>query len=154
MSLSVLLYNGKTGGGDEKRFAIKADSFSVNYVKTPVQIPLPNGVSPQIMDFGFLRPSITITGLVDTDDPSETVTGPDKSGTSYSVPTKEELEDFVTGEVYDISASPLEIMIADGSTVIASYDIAIQQARFDLAPGTEDRHSFSIVCVAKKRSDS
>ena len=79
MALSVLLYNGKTGGSDERRFAIKADSFSVNYVKTPVQIPLPNGVSPQIMDFGFLRPSITITGLVDTDDPSETVTGPDKS---------------------------------------------------------------------------
>ena len=154
MALSILIYNGKTGGSDEIRYALKADSFSVSYTKTPVQIPLPSGADPQITDFGFLRPSITITGLVDTDDPSETVTGPDKSGTSYSVPTKEQLEDFVTGQVYDTSSSPLEIMIADGSTVKASYDVAVQQARFDVAPATEDRFSFSMVFVSKKRSDS
>ena len=156
MALAVCLYDGLTSS--EKRFALKADSFSVNYVKTPVQIPLPNGVSPQIMDFGFLRPSITITGLVDTTAPgsAENVTGPTRNSSQvYTVPSKEELEDFVTTKFYDPSDSKVEIMVSDGSsTPVAAYEGAISQARFDVAPATEDRFSFTMVFVTKKRKDS
>ena len=72
MALAVCLYDGTTDGS-EKRFALKADSFSINYVKTPVQIPIANGGSPELIDIGTIRPSITVTGIIDTSDPSETV---------------------------------------------------------------------------------
>jgi len=155
MALAVCLYDGTTDGS-EKRFALKADSFSINYVKTPVQIPIANGGSPELIDIGTIRPSITVTGIVDTSDPSETVSGPTRnSSTSYVVPTKEQLEDFVTTEFFNESSSKVEVMISDGTgTAVAAYEAAISQARFDLAPATEDRFSFTMVFVTKFRSDS
>ena len=153
MALAVCLYDGLTSS--EKRYALKADSFSVNYVKTPIQIPFPGGADPEIIDLGQIRPTITVSGLVDTSNPSETVSGPTRnSSTSYTVPTKEELEDFVTSKFYDPTGVPIEIIISDGSTdAVGSYPVAISQARFDLAPATEDRFSFTLVFVAKKRID-
>jgi len=153
MALAVCLYDGTTDGS-EKRFALKADSFSINYVKTPVQIPIANGGSPELIDIGTIRPSITVTGIVDTSDPSETVSGPTRnSSTSYVVPTKEQLEDFVTTEFFNESSSKVEVMISDGTgTAVAAYEAAISQARFDLAPATEDRFNFTMVFVTKFRS--
>jgi len=154
MALAVCLYDGTTDGS-EKRFALKADSFSINYVKTPVQIPIANGGSPELIDIGTIRPSITVTGIVDTSDPSETVSGPTRnSSTSYVVPTKEQLEDFVTTEFFNESSSKVEVMISDGTgTAVAAYEAAISQARFDLAPATEDRFNFTLVFVSKFRVD-
>ena len=156
MALSILIYNGKTGGSDEIRYALKADSFSINYVKTPIQIPIANGGSPELIDIGTIRPSITITGLVDVDAPSETVSGPTRnSSTTYVVPTKEQLEDFVTSDFFNEATSKSEIMISDGTgTAVAAYEAAISQARFDLAPATEDRFTFTMVFITKFRSDS
>ena len=153
MALSICLYDG-TSDGSEKRFALKADSFSINYVKTPIQIPIANGGSPELIDIGTIRPSITITGLVDVDDPSETVSGPTRnSSTTYVVPTKEQLEDFVTSDFFNEATSKSEIMISDGTgTAVAAYEAAISQARFDLAPATEDRFTFTMVFITKFRS--
>jgi len=156
MALAVCLYDGLTSS--EKRYALKADSFSVNYVKTPVQIPLPGGGNPKLLDFGQLRPTITVTGIVDTTAPGsgENVSGPTRnSSTVYTVPSKEELEDFVTAKFYDENNAKVEIMITDGTgTAVAAYEAAISQARFDLAPATEDRFAFTLVFVARKRTDS
>jgi len=156
MALAVCLYDGLTSS--EKRYALKADSFSVNYVKTPVQIPLPGGGNPKLLDFGQLRPTITVTGIVDTTAPGsvENVAGPTRnSSTVYTVPSKEELEDFVTAKFYDENNAKVEIMITDGTgTAVAAYEAAISQARFDLAPATEDRFAFTLVFVARKRADS
>ena len=148
MALAICLYDGLSSG--EKRFALKADSFSVNYVKTPIQIPIAGGGNPKLIDIGQIRPTITITGLVDVTDPSETVSGPTRnSSASYTVPTKEELEDFVTSKFYN------EFMVSDGSgTAVAAYDAAISQARFDVAPATEDRFTFTLVFVSRFRKDS
>ena len=153
MALSICLYDG-TSDGSEKRFVLKADSFSINYVKTPIQIPIANGGSPELIDIGTIRPSITITGLVDVDDPSETVSGPTRnSSTTYVVPTKEQLEDFVTSDFFNEATSKSEIMISDGTgTAVAAYEAAISQARFDLAPATEDRFTFTMVFITKFRS--
>ena len=154
MALAVCLYDGLTSS--EKRFALKADSFSINFVKTPIQIPIANGGNPELIDIGTIRPSITITGLVDVDDPSETVSGPTRnSSTTYTVPTKEELEDFVTGKFYNEATAKVEVMVSDGSgTAVAAYDAAITQARFDLAPATEDRFTFTLVFVSRFRKDT
>ena len=156
MALAICLYDGLTSS--EKRFALKADSFSVNYVKTPVQIPLPGGGNPKLLDFGQIRPTITVTGIVDTTAPGsgENVSGPTRnSSTVYTVPSKEELEDFVTAKFYDENNAKVEIMITDGTgTAVAAYEAAISQGRFDIAPATEDRFSFTLVFVARKRTDS
>ena len=92
----------------------------------------------------------------DVTDPSETVSGPTRnSSASYTVPTKEELEDFVTSKFYNESNAKVEIMVSDGSgTAVAAYDAAISQARFDVAPATEDRFTFTLVFVSRFRKDS
>ena len=62
--LSILIRNG-THSGAGLRFALKADSFSISYTKTPIQVPIPEQ-SPEIIDLGIFRPSISINGVVDT----------------------------------------------------------------------------------------
>ena len=153
MALAICLYD-----GGSVRYALKADSFSINYVKTPVQIPLPGGGNPKILDFGQIRPTVTISGLVDPTAPgsSENVSGPTRnSSTVYTVPSKKNLEDFVTSKFYDENSAKVELLLSDGTaTPVSAYEVAIQQCRFDLAPATEDRFSFTLVCVGRKRADS
>ncbi len=170
MALSICLYDGTTDGS-EKRFALKADSFGVAITKTPIQIPFPQN-SPELIELGMFRPNITISGTVDRDqaDTPEFVTGPTKGfnnggGTAianldpyhnkYYVPTQKQLESFVTGSVYDDGITPLQLIVqTEAGTTYATYDVAVAQARFDLAPGTEDRFQFSLSLVAKDRQES
>lgn len=151
MALAVLLYD-----GGSIRYALKADSFSINYIKSPIQIPIPGGGNPQLIDIGQLRPTITVSGLVDTTAPGsvENVSGPTRNAsTTYTVPTKALLETFVISKFYDANAAKIEILISDGTaTAVAAYEAAIQQCRFDLAPATEDRFSFSMVLLCRKNS--
>ena len=106
------------------------------------------------VDFAETEDQIMIRDMVR--DFAETVAGPTRnSSTSYTVPTKEELEDFVTSKFYNEASSKVEIMVSDGSgTAVAAYDAAINQARFDLAPATEDRFSFTLVFVSRFRKDT
>ena len=46
------------------RYALKADSVTINLQKTPIQIPIPQN-TPQLVDFGIFRPSITVSAIVD-----------------------------------------------------------------------------------------
>jgi len=148
-----------------RRYALKADSFGVSIQKTPIQIPFPQN-SPEIIELGMFRPSITVTGTVDRDQATtpQVVTGPAKGNssdgnkTNYFVPTQKQLESFATDVIYDDSDTPIQLVVQslgeDDGTVYATYEVAISQARFDLAPGTEDRFQFSLSFVAKDRQET
>ena len=154
-----------------RRYALKADSFGVSITKTPIQIPFPQN-SPELIELGMFRPNITVSGTVDRDqaDTPEFVTGPTKGfnnggGTAianldpyhnkYYVPTQKQLESFVTDSVYDDGSTPLQLIVqTEAGTTYATYEVAVSQCRFDLAPGTEDRYSFSLSFVAKDRQES
>ena len=172
-TLSVLLRDGEHDNTNSKqattRFALKCDTFAVNIGKTPIQIPIP-GSSPEIIDLGIFRPSVTISGIVDTVQPDnfEITVG----GQTYTIPFKNQLENAV----YDFAASDvalLEIEVGDTtfpangdngytSSLIDSaashtgggiYRVAIQSARFGLNAAREDRYDFSIQFVAQARQD-
>ena len=171
--LSVLLRNG-THSGASIRFALKADTVSISYSKTPIQIPVPQR-SPEIIDLGSFRPSISVNGTVDTVQPSPnslTI-----NGQTYYIPFKNWLEN----QVYDLrfsDSSPIEIEIGDttypqtdsstkgyASNVINSpaslsswtgggvYRVSIQQCRFGLNAAREDRYDFSLQFVGEARQD-
>ena len=61
--LAVLLRDG-TNAGATTRLALKAEQVSISVTKTPIQIPIARS-TPEILDLGITRPSITISGLVD-----------------------------------------------------------------------------------------
>ena len=175
--LSVLFRKGVHASADI-RFALKCDSFSINYSKTPIQIPIPQR-SPEIIDLGSFRPSISISGTVDTVQP--TPASITVNGQVYYLPFKNWLEN----QIYDLLASdsnPLELEIGDTSypqesdadsspepygsnvintdaTALASwtgggvYRVAVQQCRFSQNPGQEDRWEFNIQFVAEARQD-
>ena len=209
MQLAVLLRNCKHAFGATnstadatsttyERYALKCDQFSVQLAKTPIQIPVPQQ-SPEIIDLGIFRPSISIGGIVDNlgQDTSNTTTGfqnmeyidvtrryfPDNSNYAeksnrYYIPYKNALEEvaykWITSE-----GSPLEQEIGDAnytrynrsaepnsadpvSTTISGtnnetgggvYIVAIQQARFQVDPATEDRWTFQMQFVAESRKD-
>ena len=75
MELAVLLRNcphdgnatGSTIEGSKKRlrYALKCDTFTVQFSKSPMQLAM-LGQSPELIDLNIFRPSITITGIVDT----------------------------------------------------------------------------------------
>ena len=170
--LSVLIRNGVHASAS-LRFALKADSFAINYTKTPIQVPHPE-VTPDIIDLGMFRPSITINGVVDTVQP--TPSSLTIGGQTYYIPFKNWLENVVYDWIFsDVATGQLEIEVgdttfptdassnaynSDGDLLLpaswtggAVYRVAIQQARFQLNPAREDRYDFSLSLVAGARQD-
>ena len=175
--LSVLFRKGVHASAD-LRFALKCDAFSISYSKTPIVIPIPQR-SPEMIDLGAFRPSISLGGTVDTVQP--TPASITVNGQVYYLPFKNWLEN----QIYDLLASdsnPLELEIGDtsypqesdadsspepyGSNVINTdatalaiwtgggvYRVAVQQCRFSQNPGQEDRWEFNIQFVAEARQD-
>ena len=50
---------------DKFGYALKCDNVAISYAKTPIQVPIPLQ-SPQLIDIGVYRPSVSISGVVDT----------------------------------------------------------------------------------------
>ena len=158
-------------------YALKCDNISISYAKTPIQIPIPQQ-SPQLIDIGVYRPSISLSGVVDTnggnltefasgfedmDSFNYTRTagyGSHASARKYYIPYKNKLEDFVTDYVYS-EETPLEIEWGDAAvptgnnhTGGAVYEVALQQCRLQVDATKEDRYQLSMQFVVTSRKDS
>jgi len=178
--VAVLLRDG-THSAASIKYGLKADSFAISVVKTPIQIPIPRH-SPELIDIGIFRPSITISGLVDniggnTSNTTANVQGMSsfvysRNGISstYYIPYKNRLED-VAYRWLARESSKLEIEIGnanypvfnitgDGGAVSgtnhatggAIYQVAIQQMRFEVQAGKEDRWQYTMQFVARART--
>ena len=55
----------KGGIPDKFGYALKCDNISISYSKTPIQVPIPQQ-SPQLIDIGVYRPSVSLSGVVET----------------------------------------------------------------------------------------
>ena len=139
--LAVLLRDGPHSGSSTIRYALKANDIAISVSKTPIQIPIPQQ-SPEIVDIGYFRPSITITGIVDSVGGdyqnastsgvagmssflytrASTMTGDGGSGTAqrYYIPYKNALEEACVKWIFSSSTS-LEIELGDAKFPIASY---------------------------------
>tara|TARA_R110002020_G_scaffold142207_2_gene314252 strand:- start:2502 stop:3068 length:567 start_codon:yes stop_codon:yes gene_type:complete len=180
--IAVLLRTCKhTNVGDsstEFGYALKCDNVSISYTKTPIQVPIPQN-SPALIDIGVYRPSISLSGLVDTapgaastnnttdfwDMESISFTrttgyGGGSGAKTYYIPYKNKLEDFVTDQVFEPS-SPIELEFGDASVAISTnsavatggavYLCALQQCRFQVDASKEDRYTFSMQLVVTSR---
>ena len=180
--IAVLLRTCKhTNVGDSATqfgYALKCDNVAISYTKTPIQVPIPKN-SPILIDIGVYRPTISLTGVVDTkpgnitgnntedfwDMDSISFTritgyGGGSGAKTYYVPYKNKLEDFITNQIYS-SSTPLELEFGDASYTISTdddasaggavYEVALQQARFQVDAAKEDRYNFSMQFVATER---
>jgi len=172
-TLAVLLRNG-THTSASVRYALKCNDVAISYAKTPVQIPIAQQ-SPELIDLGYFRPSITCTGIIDTigGNTSNTTVGfagmesftyvrqlasdanyfsdggtSDTAAQTYYIPYKNALEEAAATWMY-LDSTPLQIEIGDAKY----YEVAIQQCRFSLKAATEDRYEFTMQFVAKARLD-
>jgi hypothetical protein len=166
MAYSVLLTNGASSS--TVSYALKVDSLTISYSKTPIQVPLPE-TSPLLIDLGMYRPNISMGGLVDNETAygdsvvlggTQVVRGTATTASSlgfaatYTVPTKNELEDFFTDEVYHEADKDLSLIIIDpDGSDFNFYKVAPQSATFIMAPATEDRYSYNITFAAAKRNE-
>ena len=166
------------GYGDPARYgiALKCDSVAINYAKTPIQIPIPQA-SPELIDLGIFRPSITLSGLVDhassiTDNPwmdsisvtSRTSEYSEGSLTGlytakYYLPYKNILENVMMSWI-TTNSTTIELQIGDVDTPTgnahtggAIYEVAFQMVRFQQNAAQEDRWAFTMQMVAKARED-
>ena len=159
-------------------YALKCDNVSISYTKTPIQIPIPR-TSPQLIDIGVYRPSVSLSGVIDTigGNTSNTTagfqgmssisftrttgSGESASAKTYYIPYKNKLEDFITDRVYSEDA-PLELEWGDASYALgagggvfstggAVYEVAVQQCRFQVDASKEDRYTFSMQFVVTIR---
>ena len=196
--LAVLLRDGPHGGATTIRYGLKASDVAISVSKTPIQIPIPQQ-SPEIVDIGYFRPSITVTGLIDSigGNPSNegdgvagmasfsftrasvhSKDGGSSSAQTYYIPYKNALEEACVKWIFS-STTALELEVGDAKFPIADYSgylgnsgsnrfttsdtsqatggaiykVAIQQARFQLNAGREDRYDFSLQLVAQSRID-
>tara|TARA_R110002110_G_scaffold56842_1_gene161426 strand:+ start:484 stop:1056 length:573 start_codon:yes stop_codon:yes gene_type:complete len=184
MDLAVLLkhVNSETGSAVTTTYALKADSLTISIAKTPIQIPIPQN-SPTIVDFGIFRPSITLSCVVENAPANtSTVLGYEgmeyitHKGVSYYIPYKNKLEDAIytwvaddnnvltmiigddTYPVFDHDSTGVEQTSGAGNnaqaTGGASYIVALQQARFQLDAGREDRWIVQMQFVCESRFDT
>ena len=99
----------------------------------------------------MVRPTITLSLLIDKVITNQTITGPSKGGsTVYIVPTKQDLETFVTENGYDDS-SKLTLMLLHEDNKYEQYEFAIQQFTTNLMPSKEDRYDSTLVILVTKR---
>ena len=143
-TLAVLLRNG-THTTATIRYALKCNDVAVSYSRTPIQIPI-SQESPEIIDLGFVRPSLTCTGTVDTigeDTTNEEAKyvgmasfaynrihtshtdywedGGSNTSQIYYIPYKNALEEAVATWMYQGGDTPLEVEIGDAKFPIDSY---------------------------------
>jgi len=196
--LAVLLRDGPHDGSTTIRYGLKASDVAISVSKTPIQIPIPQQ-SPEIVDIGYFRPAITVTGLIDAigGNPSNegngvagmasfsytrasvhSKDGGSSSAQTYYIPYKNALEEACVKWIFS-STTLLELEVGDAKYPIddysgflgyggsnrfttsdtsqatggAIYRVAIQQARFQLNAGREDRYDFSLQLVAQSRID-
>lgn len=145
--LGVLLRNCQHDNNDTStskvRFVLQCDNFAVQIARTPIQMPIP-GNSPELMDFGIFRPSLSISGMVPTVGGESEVNAAGLSGQSnidyfaflehtnyarkrnndtvhtqkYFLPTKNVLEK--AAYTWQVGLSSIEVEIADAS--VPSYN--------------------------------
>jgi len=72
-TLAVLLRNGSHITATI-RYALKCNDVAISYARTPIQIPIAQS-NPELIDLGFIRPSLTCTGVIDTIGEDTTNTG-------------------------------------------------------------------------------
>ena len=159
-SLAVLLRNGSHASATVK-YALKANDVAISYARTPIQIPIAQQ-RPEIIDLGFYRPSITVTGLIDTvGGDSTNVThgfagmesisytrtavshssrfsdGGSSSAITYYIPYKCALEEAVSNWLFLGGSQTLQLEIGDAKYPISSYggylDTAVPVQRFNIA---------------------
>ena len=190
MRYSILLRNGSHkqladsgssgnywGYGTPARYgvALKCDSVAINYAKTPIQIPIPQQ-SPELIDLGIFRPSITLSGLIDhsssesanpwmdsisvTGKSSEYSEGQTADYTAkYYIPYKNILENIMMSWIttnstqIELQVGDVDIPTGSGHTGGAIYEVAFQMVRFQQNASQEDRWAFTIQMVAKARED-
>lgn len=181
MDLAVLLTY--TAGTNITRYALKADSVTISIAKTPIQIPVPQN-TPQLVDFGIFRPAITVSAIVDNvGEGTSLVDGVEGMQavviggfTTYYIPYKNKLEEALytwiadetntlvltvgdtTRPVYNRSADGSEADETGGTLFHATggseYEVALQQARFQMDAGREDRWICQMQFVAAARRDA
>lgn len=175
MPSMILLYNGATSGG--KGHVLKAESFSMTLAKTAIQVAVPND-TPALMDLNMIRPNLTIGGIVEntvpvgsdyslpatattdgdiaTGDPTGTGVRADSSALNfdgtYTHPDKATLEYFFYTKAYTGTTKTCLIVLNPDGTTFSFYSIAGQTATFILAPGTEDRYSYSLTFAGGLRN--
>ena len=162
--LAVLLRDGSHANATT-RLALKVEQLSISISKTPIQIPIPRS-TPQILDLGISRPSITISGIVDNvgGDPSNSDSGfqdmekMSVNSQTYYIPYKNFLEEklitWVTSPsvVIQVEVGDATTPTGDGHTGGGIYEVGVQTAQFSVSPATEDRWVYSIQFVAKIRT--
>tara|TARA_R110002020_G_scaffold263219_3_gene477602 strand:+ start:1370 stop:2044 length:675 start_codon:yes stop_codon:yes gene_type:complete len=87
-TLAVLLRNGPHDSATI-RYALKCNDVAVSYARTPMQIPIAQS-SPELIDLGFMRPSLTVTGTCDT-------VGQDHSNYGHNATTGREIYKGTSG---------------------------------------------------------
>ena len=148
--LMCLIWNGESGDA-ARRYALKAISIAHQIGKSPIQIAIPNN-SPNLLDLNMVRPTITLSIVLDKVVTNETVTGPlQGGGTTYKVPTKQDIEYFVTKHGYDDS-SKLTLMLLHENNAYEQYEFAVQQFTTNLIPAKEDRYDGTLVVLVRNRA--
>jgi hypothetical protein len=109
-SLAVLLRNGihsdATASKATIRLALKCENISINLGRTPIQVPIPTN-SPELIDLGIVRPTISISGLVDN-------LGTDTTNTSDN--------DSVTGEAFTSGTNSIDLASMASINVTYNHD--------------------------------
>lgn len=180
MDLAILLkyYDTKPDPDEITYYALKADSITISIAKTPIQVPVPQN-TPYLVDFGIFRPAITLSAIVDEKGANETTTAAGYEGMevvqigsqAWYIPYRNKLEQALykwisdddnilelyvgdtTNPVYNVDSQGNTDSGTNWATGGGIYEVALQQARFQMDAGREDRWICQMQFVTRARKD-
>ena len=137
MALAVTITR---SSGSPSILALQAESFKVAYQRGPIQVPIPAGVDPILIDLGQFRPSVVISGTI------RSVQDPTTDGTN-TLFTKRTLEDLVTDQQHDRTITVS--IVTEGLT--DNYVAKVSSLNLEIMGGREF-WSYTLSFVAQGRS--
>ena len=175
--ISVLLRDGTHSGADN-HLALKVNQVAISIAREPSQIAVARR-SPDLLDLGTSKPSITLSGIIDNigQDPANTgsdnntpetwgmefISVTDGSTTKkYYIPYKNYLEDRLIKWLTNTGSIELQLEIGDATRPVATgssnlatggaiYKLALVRMQFTQEPGAEDRWVFTMQFISGGR---
>ena len=109
---------------DKFGYALKCDNISISYSKTPIQVPIPQQ-SPQLIDIGVYRPSVSTSGVIDTVgqntvsvDATTALNDADHINTTDTTVVVDSTTGIVIGDVIKIDEEEMDVTGESGGTIL------------------------------------
>lgn len=135
MALSIVLI----GGSPSVTYRLTANTWRIDYTRTPINTPLPGNNDPLLVDLGYFRPVITIEGIL-------RVAAQTEGG--VTIPAKRDVEDTIVRSWWNTT---IQTRITIG-TQTDQYVCKVLSCSIETSAGRDDSWTYRLQLATQGRT--